>query len=287
MESQSVYLKKAGVQSMSKSRDKIAGAVYGFAIGDAMGATTEFASSKQVKKIYGHVDDIIGGGWLHLKAGEVTDDTQMMICVMDAIMRAKGNTEAFKQRCGYNFVKWLAGKPKDIGSQCYKGIANIRDHGLLCMSPDKNALGNGSLMRALPCALIGNIDWNDAQGRMTHNNYICNDMITFYHNMIQIILNDQPFTRTSKEDKLKEPTGHVVNTLNNAEYWFWTSETFNEAIDGAVNDGGDADTIAALTGGLAGAYYGFDQIPEKWVQKLDKKVKKNLEKFIDFCCQTK
>lgn len=48
---------------------------------------------------------------------------------------------------------------------------------------------------------------------------------------------------------------------------------------------GDADTIGALTGGLAGAMYGYKDIPQRWVQKLDPEIKKYLEKFVDFCCQ--
>lgn len=48
---------------MSISKNKIAGAVYGFAIGDAMGATTEFMTHEQIRKVYGKVTNIIGGGW--------------------------------------------------------------------------------------------------------------------------------------------------------------------------------------------------------------------------------
>lgn len=51
---------------MKRLQSKIAGSVYGFAIGDAMGATTEFMNRAQIKKQYGQVTDIIGGGWLIL-----------------------------------------------------------------------------------------------------------------------------------------------------------------------------------------------------------------------------
>lgn len=68
-------------------KDHVAGAVYGFAIGDSVGATTEFMSKDEIKSQYGEVTKQLGGGWLSLKPGEVTDDTQMMLCVMDALMK--------------------------------------------------------------------------------------------------------------------------------------------------------------------------------------------------------
>ena len=71
-------------------KDHIAGAVYGFAIGDSVGAITEFMSKDEIKSKYGEVTKQLGGGWLNLKPGEVTDDTQMMLCVMDALMKLPG-----------------------------------------------------------------------------------------------------------------------------------------------------------------------------------------------------
>lgn len=67
-------------------QDKIKGALYGFAIGDAMGATTEFMDENKIKEKYGIVKDVIGGGWLDIIAGDVTDDTEMSMCVMDVLM---------------------------------------------------------------------------------------------------------------------------------------------------------------------------------------------------------
>lgn len=66
-------------------------------------------------------------------------------------------------------------------------------------------------------------------------------------------------------------------------YTKWAhKDTFEEAIIGAVNHGGDADTIGALTGSLAGARFGYSKIPQIWIDKLDSNAKKDLEKFINF-----
>jgi poly(ADP-ribose) glycohydrolase ARH3 len=50
---------------------------------------------------------------------------------------------------------------------------------------------------------------------------------------------------------------------------FLMTEDFPEAVVVAVNCGGDTDTIGAMTGALAGAYYGYGAIPERWMDRLE------------------
>lgn len=168
-------------------RDKIAGAIYGFAIGDAMGATTEFMTEHEIKVKYGKVTDIIGGGWLGLKPGEITDDTQMTMCVMDALMKYPNNILEFEKCCMNNFIEWFKQGPKDIGGQCYLAINRmIKYHAGAQYQPE--ALGNGSLMRAMPCALLNKTAFNTLQSKLTHNNSVCSGIIQNYSDLIQIIL---------------------------------------------------------------------------------------------------
>ncbi|WP_409420833.1 ADP-ribosylglycohydrolase family protein [Pseudaeromonas sp. ZJS20] len=63
-------------------------------------------------------------------------------------------------------------------------------------------------------------------------------------------------------------SGYVVDSLEAALWAFWHGQTFEEGALLAANLGGDADTIAAIYGQLAGAYYGLDGIPSSWVNKL-------------------
>lgn len=67
-------------------------------------------------------------------------------------------------------------------------------------------------------------------------------------------------------------------------YWTFCKDTkcFRDAVEGAVNDGGDADTIAAITGSLAGARFGYENIPIEWIETLDDGVKKLLDEYEDF-----
>lgn len=261
---------------MNDKFDRIKGAVYGFAIGDAMGATTEFMTKEQIVKKYGRVTDIIGGGWLNLEAGQVTDDTQMTLCVMDAIMAADGHTSAFRSECIKNFIDWYKSNPPDVGNQCALGIIDLMQGRL----PEVTArAGNGSLMRALPCALIDSFHWNDIQSTLTHNNKTCSDLIQNYTRLIQNLLKGK-YTYVKRIHL--EPSGFIVNTFNNALYWS-DRKTFEDVIIGAVNDGGDADTIAAIAGSIAGAKFGYNAIPERWIGQLDSEVKEKLDEFIYYC----
>lgn len=267
-------------------KNKIKGSLYGFAIGDAMGATTEFMAKESIKKQYGKVTDIIGGGWLHLKSGEVTDDTQMMLCVCDAIEYARDNSwvedEEIKMldRCCENFIGWYKTNPPDIGGCCRRVIEKCRyttDHKYwFDIADNSNSLGNGSLMRTMPIILSGQSeDLARLQGRLTHNNTVCDVAISIYYQNMEELLYHDTFRTVAR--CAYEPEGHVVNTLNNALYWTQYSDSFEDAIVSAVNDGGDADTIAAITGSLAGALYGYDAIPQRWISQLDVKIKRELD----------
>lgn len=266
-----------------KKRNKIAGAIYGFAIGDAMGATTEFMDSWQICKHHGQVRNIIGGGWLNLKPGEVTDDTQMTICVMNALMKTLREDDPmgylFRMDCRKEFIKWYQSGPKDVGGQCSRAINYLYGGKHLETYHDSQALGNGSLMRAMPCAVLNKPFLNDLQGKMTHNNETCSRLIQNYSRLIQDYINGNLYTGNIKG--LLEPSGYIWNTFNNSIYWS-CKNSFEEAIIGAVNHGGDADTIAAITGSLAGARFGYDAIPERWIKQLNPEVKEILEKFKNF-----
>ncbi|MCL9805942.1 ADP-ribosylglycohydrolase family protein [Flavobacterium amniphilum] len=72
------------------------------------------------------------------------------------------------------------------------------------------------------------------------------------------------------EDEINS-SGYVLHSLEAALWCLLTSETYEETVLKAVNLGSDTDTTAAIAGGLAGIYYGFDAIPEEWIQVLARK----------------
>ena len=66
-------------------------------------------------------------------------------------------------------------------------------------------------------------------------------------------------------------SGYVVDTLEAALWCVLTTDDYKSCILRAVNLGEDTDTVAAIAGGLAGALYGYESIPEEWLAQLQKR----------------
>lgn len=262
--------------------DKVKGAMYGFAIGDAMGATTEFVDKVNIRKVYGQVNNIIGGGWLNLKPGQVTDDTEMMLCVAEGYRASIASGTKFQTEVAKRFIHWLRSGPRDVGNQCFAAI-NLLAANKVVPTCD-NALGNGALMRALPMALVGDWYCQMVQADLTHNNMLQHQAINEYHELVGLAIQGK-CGRVQYQPEA--PSGHVMNTLHNAVWAATRFQTIKDTIVWCVNEGGDADTIAAIAGGLAGAKHGWQNIPKDWINQLDSGVKSQLDENSDFlvaCC---
>lgn len=69
------------------------------------------------------------------------------------------------------------------------------------------------------------------------------------------------------EDEIKS-SGYVLHTLEASIWCFLTTDDFKEAVLKAVNLGEDTDTTGSVTGGIAGMYYRYENIPQRWITKL-------------------
>lgn len=72
------------------------------------------------------------------------------------------------------------------------------------------------------------------------------------------------------EDNIKS-AGYVVDTLEAAIWCFLNTDSYKDCVLKAVNLGDDTDTVGAVAGGLAGLYYGLEEIPAEWIELLPKK----------------
>jgi ADP-ribosyl-[dinitrogen reductase] hydrolase len=258
----------------------------GVAVGDALGAPVEFMTSGEIAKKYGWLNEMVGGGWLRLKPGQVTDDTEMTLCLARGIATAGGwDLRAIAGK----FADWLKSRPVDVGDTCRRGIRNFMLKGELETPPNQWDAGNGALMRVTPLALytLGSEEllqkYSIEHGHLTHNHPLSDAACVTYGRMIQMALLGAEKSRLRREaDKLIAEfpafrytpypglaTGYVVDTLQTVFHYFFRSRSFEECITSTVNQGGDADTTGAIAGGLAGAYYGLEEIPRRWLKKMD------------------
>ena len=280
---------------MKKNIDKIRGALFGVAVGDALGAPLEFMKPAEIKAKYGPnpVREMVGGGWLNVAPGEVTDDTDMTMAVAFGILDfPKFPIPAI----GKNFIEWYNSKPKDIGATCAKSIELENEYGwkqaarIVAEENNGRSGGNGALMRTVYTGLYYDMDQLEAQtaaiAEMTHHDVIsthcCIDYAMMVHRSVKkytktadmrdyirlwLDLNDMPIN----------PSGWSKDSMNCALWSIAETNCFEDAVVRAVNLGGDADTIGAITGGLAGAIYGYKAIPERWIAALSEDIQLNMD----------
>jgi len=84
---------------------------------------------------------------------------------------------------------------------------------------------------------------------------------------------------SKEKENTIQSTGYVLHSLEASLWCFLNSDTYAEAVLKAVNLGGDTDTTAAITGGLAGLYVGEESIPETWKSRLARL--EDIEELID------
>jgi ADP-ribosyl-[dinitrogen reductase] hydrolase len=253
-------------------------------------------TSGEIAAKYGRLTEMVGGGWLRLKPGQVTDDTEMTLCLARGIA-ANGSWDL--RAIASEFAAWLKSKPVDVGDTCRRGIRNFMLKGDLETPPNQWDAGNGALMRMTPLALytLGNDDllkkYSIEHAHLTHNHPLSDAACLTYGRMIHLALLGFGKSRLRREAELLVEehhsfkfvpypgmaTGYVVDTIQTVFHHFFRSRSFEECLISVVNQGGDADTTGAIAGGLAGAYYGMREIPKRWLKKLDSRQATELERL--------
>jgi len=285
----------------------IHGALFGVAIGDALGVPAEFKNREALK--LDPIEDFIGYKSHNQPPGTFSDDSSLTFCLAESLFLGYDLKDM-----GDRFIQWLdnaywtaGGEVFDVGMTTHRAISRLKTgtRPSLAGDFDEDCNGNGSLMRIMPLLFyIRDLDLEKRYeiikdvSSVTHGHIrsviACfyylefalellkgSDKQTAYNNtagrVYDFIVSKQIvqreidlFAPLLKEDITKQnidsiPSfGYVMNTLKASMYCFLTTENYQDAILMAVNLGNDADTTGAVTGGLAGLYYGFDAIPEKW-----------------------
>ena len=278
-------------------RDRAVGALVGLAVGDALGTTLEFEERDSRPP----VTEMEGAGPFRLQPGQWTDDTSQALCLAESLL-ARGRLDPGDLMT--RFVAWrreghnsVTGKCFDIGNATAAALDRYERTGdPLAGSAAPNTAGNGSLMRLSPAAIRW---WRDAgrareaarrQSRTTHAAPEAVAACDFFAGALVEAISGRPkdFVLRSRKvgdgsgkiaeiaagswrgksrDEIRS-TGYVVHTLEAALWAVGNADSFRESLTLAVNLGGDADSVGAVTGQLAGALRGYRAIPDSWLAPL-------------------
>jgi len=271
------------------------GCLLGLAAGDALGTTLEFSR----RDMHAPLTDMIGGGPFHLRPGEWTDDTSMALCLADSLIACGGlDQHELMER----FVRWWRaghnshnGRCFDIGITTRQALQRFVETGdPVAGSTDPNTAGNGSIMRLAPVALRWASDPRRAvtaaraQSVTTHAAPAAVEGCALLADILveAIATGEKPGVlrhRLAKEPSIAAigagswrgkdrdaimSSGYVVHTLEAALWCVARTDTFADAVLLAANLADDADTVAAVTGQIAGALWGRGAIPAHWLDRL-------------------
>lgn len=248
---------------MGMTKDQAMGMFMGLFIGDAMGAPLEFTKPNQGKL----VRTMIGGGVHKVAKGEWTDDGAMAMCIAEAYLDQGGFNASSVQK---NFIDWkdtgkfgTRNEMFDIGMTVMGALKRVKNlEHPYTGSTDKRTSGNGCLMRMAPC-----IVWNRAnlslaigesvaQALLTHGS---SDCITYTAALAHELYVGRPLAEYDEiRDRKINNSGYVADTYASAWHSVICTDSFDDAIVDAINRGGDADTVGAVAGMIAGRIYGFN-----------------------------
>lgn len=274
------------------------GCLLGLAVGDAVGTTLEF-------KARGHfepISDMVGGGPFNLKPGQWTDDTSMALCLATSLIERNGfdANDQMQRYCRWWHKGYLSstGECFDIGNAVGNALQRFEVTGNpYAGSTDPFAAGNGSIMRLAPVPMFYAQHMDAAEhyaaesSRTTHGTLECVDACRLLARILvralrgeskaDVLMADadrSDFVDTiatiARGDYRGKPMdeihgiGYVVRSLEAALWAFESTANFRDAILAAANLGDDADTVAAICGQVAGAFYGEQGIPTAWLGHL-------------------
>ena len=195
----------------------------------------------------------------------------------------------------------------DCGRTTAYSLRQYRNKGYFDGDMSENSCGNGSLMRIIPIVFYINkntenkFDIIQEFSSITHPHIRCVIGCSIYIEIALNLLNGM--NKLEAYDKMKNiiiekykeypdelnlysrilyndiykydketfsGSGYIVSTLESSLYSFINSRSYIDSIKTAISFGEDTDTIACITGGLSGMYYGYKSIPKIYIYKLDR-----------------
>lgn len=297
-------------------KDKFNGCLYGSIIGDALGAPYEFKEKGTYKATYQYAT----GGTFKLREGEWTDDTSMSLCAMASIIENKGVNYEDLMNKWYDWYKngYMSSRDVcfDIGQTTSRSLMLYQQTKELFSGPSNDRFsGNGGIMRFGPIAIYcfnKDIEEQNKLGEdyssLTHPSNTCKYSARLLMKILQAIFNNINKTKTqiikivyndnlttemkeiivgalSKKETDISTSGFVVDSLEAAIFAFLNTSSFIDGLYMIINMGQDTDTVGAIYGQIAGAYYGYKSIDEYYIKNLHDydNISNLINKFVNFC----
>lgn len=285
--------------------DRYRGCLLGLAAGDALGTTLEFKAPGTFEPL---TDMVGGGPFRLKPGQWTDDTSMALCLAESLVAKQDFDpVHQLETYCRWEDQGHLSVKGYcfDIGNATHSALARFkRNREPFCGDPSPNAAGNGSLMRLAPAPLAFARDPERAivlageSSRTTHAAAECVEACRYFAGLLLAALSGVPkaqllnnsyepamahFLRAPLTGKVahiaggsfavKEPpqirgSGYVIHTLEAALWAFHSTDNFRAGALKVVNLGEDADTTGAVYGQIAGAYYGAQEIPADWADKL-------------------
>ena len=265
--------------------DKKLGMFLGLAIGDALGAPLEFQKSRDPQNYLTHYSS---GGPHNVSVGEWTDDTSMALALAKSLTEKKMfDAEDIMNK----FCLWFQqgkyctrDKCFDIGNTVYDALNSYSNSVKYneFRQPYRGRVtedtsGNGALMRMAPVIIVSK-DVHEAvrlaiqQTLLTHGSELCVKYSIMFAEELFLGKSIPKYSHYKLPDNIKREnvlSGGFVKETYQAAWWaFTSSNSFEDCIIKAVNRGHDADTTGAVSGMLAGRFYGLSNIPDQFKEQL-------------------
>ncbi|MEI8331897.1 MAG: ADP-ribosylglycohydrolase family protein, partial [Methanomicrobiales archaeon] len=265
------------------------GSLVALAVGDAMGAPLEGSQQSEA-----WVTDMRPGGRHFRKKGAITDDTLQAMAVAESLAAGKGfNQKDLVSRLFFGYIKspeWY-GPTSTLFFDLVKSGTMPQHAAYLVHRLNGSSRTNGSVMRGFPlgifCPATEVYAMSMACSRLTHYDPVAGHCSAFLNVMVSDMVRGAPRSRAFRHALSLCPDPEVHAMLGNydehkpvpsldsvlcshaALHCFMHARTLEGAILSAINLGGDADTVGAGCGALAGAYWGVEAIPKRWCADLE------------------
>jgi ADP-ribosyl-[dinitrogen reductase] hydrolase len=225
-----------------------------------------------------------------LPPGYYTDDTSMSLAVMESYVRL-GKYD-LRDIAG-NFVQWfedgkfssIPGHAFDIGGATVSAMRGLKRGSL--RNGGESSQGNGSIMRFAPTYIIARAENNPdimmEISDLTHCSSRIRALVQELASLLDGLLGGSNTITSDLTSETAPNSGWAFDTVAAAKWAMANFSNFRDGMLAAVNLGGDSDSIGAVYGQLAGAYYGFGAVPVEWITVVKDKpyIDRLVEAFID------